>query len=259
MDDGMLSQTCNLFIQFRVILHTAQNILGSRMVTDNLFPAIINSRIILLNANTLFLQVHQLPSRSIIVAQSIFCLPLNFCLVSSRVFKTINPVSKLLTTLLAHFSFYGRITLSIGISYPSATSLASTLIQKGRRSDEGNLSKVVVTTLASINHSQRRIGKAPQFQSLSQLLLSDVMNSSKSLLILQRETRFCHRLNLSIQVCVLIKQTIQLILILLERFTSQIFPIIIRNLIFLSHFVLIHILLHQLLLVFSTLFALQVV
>ena len=43
MYDGMFSKTCNLFVQFSVILHTAQNILGSRMFFNNFFPAIINS------------------------------------------------------------------------------------------------------------------------------------------------------------------------------------------------------------------------
>ena len=43
VNDDMLSETCNLFVQFSVILHTAQNILGSRMFFDNFFPAIINS------------------------------------------------------------------------------------------------------------------------------------------------------------------------------------------------------------------------
>jgi hypothetical protein len=57
---------------------------------------------------------------------------------------------------------------------------------------------MVDNLIVGINNSQRRIGKATQFQSLSQLLLSNVMHSCKSFFILQRETRFRYCLNLFI-------------------------------------------------------------
>ena len=180
----ILSKTRYIFVQFRVILHTIQNIIYSRIFVNNLFPAIINIRIIRLNINTLFFQIHQLPSRNTIVFQYILGLSLNLCLSSTRVFKAVNPVFKLLTALFAHLSLHGRITLSIGISYPSATSLACTLIHKSRRSDERNLSKVIMSTLACIYHCQRRVGQTTQLQSLSQLLLCNIMNSGKSFIIL---------------------------------------------------------------------------
>ena len=171
----------NLLVQFCVTLHSFQHIIHTSISLGNRFPTIVHVRTIRLDVNTLFLQIHQLPSRFTVVLKGIRCLTLYLSLFAVCKVKTVYPLAEFVISFVAHLTFHGRITLCISIGSPRTCRMTALLVNKGRRSDKGYLSKLIVPSLVGINHSQRRIGESTQFQNLSQFLLRNVMHPCKSL------------------------------------------------------------------------------